>query len=141
MVRFLRIKWPAPGFGSTLDFELPAHRPLPRTNWVGERADAPSGLIDTWEEAVHAEFEFELRRIPTQASGGASGWHGAGGVNAWRLYALGGGQFQLFLDRDDVESVHVCQLVREEHDREDSKVQAYRLQAVVRDVSGLEFEV
>lgn len=140
-VRFPRIEWPDPGYANTLDVEYPAHRPVPRSPWVGEVADAPSGYIDTWEEAVHEELELELRRIPPQDKLDATGWHGAAGWNAFRLYAKAGGKFKLYIDRDTPASVHTCQLVEERMEREDDKAQAYRWTIRVRDVTGTQFEV
>lgn len=141
MIRFPRVKWPAPGYANTNDVEYPADRPVPSSVWIGERADAPSGYVDTWEEAVHQELELTLRRLPPQNKVGATGWHGAGGWNAFRLYALAGGLFQFFIDRDDGGSVHTCQLVEERMEREGEKGQSYTWTIKVRDVNGLEFEV
>lgn len=141
-IRFQSIEWPDPGYANLVTFEYPGHQPKPSSPWIGEKADAPSGYIDTWEEAVHQELDIVFRRIPPQDKAGATGYHGVSGVNAFFLYAKAGGLFRLNLNRDDTPTTtHTCQLVDGNFDRESDKAQNYQLTLKVRDVNGAEFVV
>jgi len=139
--RFMKILWPDPGYANTADFVYPLHRPMPRSRWIGERAEAKSGVIDTWEEATYEELEGEFRYIPAQAEAGATGYHGAAGIKALFAYAQAGGVFQLWTDRTDIGTAHTCQLVEGTLERGDSKLQMYTLTLRVRDIDGTEFVI
>ncbi len=114
--------------------------PNPRPTWVGERAIAPAGLVDTWEEGSYEDLEAELLHVPAQNKAGATGYHGVAGVKAFYLYAMGGGQFRFNVDASDVPATrHLCQLVEGTLEREGRKQQSYRLRFHIRDVDGVEF--
>ncbi len=141
-MRLQSISWPSGTWANTALFEFPMNAPNPRPTWVGERATASSGVIDTWEEGSYEDLEGEFLHIPAQDQAGiATGYHGAAGLKAFYLYAMGGGQFRFRVDADDAGTEHLCQLVEGTLEREGRKQQSYRLRFHLRDVDGTEFVI